>query len=67
MPAVLQRLMRHAEIQTTMGYYVALSAGEVADELWQKWGKEPAAGESGNTSGNNGPESALPREPRDAT
>ena len=67
MPAVLQRLMRHAHIQTTMGYYVALSADEVADELWQKWGKEPAAGEVGNTFGNNGPESALPREPRDAT
>jgi integrase len=42
MPAVVQRLMRHASINTTMTYYVALDADEVADELWAGWGKESA-------------------------
>ena len=37
-PAVLQRLMRHANIATTMGYYVALDSADVADELWAKFG-----------------------------
>jgi integrase len=37
-PAVVQRLMRHANIATTMGYYVALDSADVADELWgQVW------------------------------
>ena len=50
MPAVLQRLMRHAEIATTMKYYVTMDADTVADELWGRgW-------DSGNTSGNNRPE-----------
>jgi integrase len=53
MPAVLQRLMRHAEITTTMKYYVTMDADAVADEVWgRKW-------EAGNTFGNNSPESAL--------
>ncbi len=34
MPAVLQRLMRHAEIATTMKYYVTIDADAVADEVW---------------------------------
>jgi hypothetical protein len=34
MPAVLQRLMRHASIQTTMRYYIDLNVDEMADELW---------------------------------
>ncbi len=34
MPAVLQKLMRHASIQTTMQYYVDLEADDVADVLW---------------------------------
>lgn len=34
MPAVLQKLMRHASIQTTMQYYVDLEAEDVADVLW---------------------------------
>ena len=33
-PAILQKLMRHASIQTTMGYYVDLDVDEMADELW---------------------------------
>jgi integrase len=35
-PPVLQRLMRHQNIQTTLKYYVALDADDIADELWAK-------------------------------
>ncbi len=38
MPAILKRLMRHASIDTTMSYYVALDSADVADELWAKFG-----------------------------
>ena len=49
MPAVLQRLMRHSNIATTMKFYVTMDADSVADELWGKgWGEK-----SGNTSCNN--------------
>jgi integrase len=52
MPAVLQRLMRHAEIATTMKYYVTMDADAVADELWDRdW-------EVGNNFGNNRPRKA---------
>jgi hypothetical protein len=34
MPAVLQRLIGHANIATMMKYYVALNAYEPADKLW---------------------------------
>ncbi|HUE13434.1 MAG TPA: site-specific integrase [Planctomycetaceae bacterium] len=34
-PAVLQQLMRHATIETTLKYYVDLDAGETAAELWK--------------------------------
>jgi len=54
-PSVLKRLMRHASIATTEGYYVHLQAGDVAAELWGKWGTE--AGQS-NISGNIVAESA---------
>jgi len=40
MPAVLKRLMRHADISTTMGYYVDLDAGDVSAELWAGYGNE---------------------------
>ncbi len=45
---VLQKLMRHASIQTTMGYYVDLDADDLAASLW-------ATEEAGNISGNIGP------------
>jgi integrase len=52
-PATLQLLMRHADISTTLKYYVAQDAADVADELWAGWGatvgKTPAIG---NTVGN---------------
>ena len=34
MPTVLRELMRHAEISTTMKYYVGENAEATADELW---------------------------------
>ena len=37
-PATLQRLMRHALIQTTLRYSVELDADEMAEELWQAHG-----------------------------
>ena len=51
--AELQRLMRHADISTTMGFYVDLDADEMAGDLWTKYGTK--AGNTptvGNTSGN---------------
>ncbi|MCC6126006.1 MAG: site-specific integrase [Pirellulales bacterium] len=48
--AVLMRLMRHGDIQTTMNYYVDLDAGEIADTLWQ--GFEAEKKQNGNTCGN---------------
>ena len=59
MPAVLQRLMRHAEIATTMKYYVTMDADAVADQLW---GRDWESGEhraQGNILGNIRPEAAL--------
>jgi len=46
-PATLQLLMRHSAIETTLRYYVAQDADDVAAELWSGFA-------SGNTSGNNG-------------
>lgn len=34
MPITLQRMMRHADISTTMKYYVNLSSADVGRELW---------------------------------
>jgi len=50
---VLQRLMRHANIQTTMNYYVDLDADEVADGLWAN--HEPSPESVGNTYSNTAP------------
>ena len=41
-PAILQKLMRHASIQTTMGYYVDLDVDEMADDLWANHGRQRA-------------------------
>ena len=60
MPAVLQRLARHANIATTMSYYVNLTADEIAADLWADHGAT-----QGNISGNSSPKQApanvLPR------
>lgn len=53
MPAVLQRLMRHSEISTTMRYYVSHSADEMSDELWGGyWGEATNPPAASNTCGN---------------
>ena len=44
MPAVLQKLMRHESIETTMGYYVDLDADELAEDLYQAHESAPADG-----------------------
>ena len=50
---MLQRLMRHADIQTTMSFYAGITAEDVAADLWRN---HPAggveAGRSGNKIGN---------------
>ena len=58
MPAVLQRLMRHANVQTTMQFYVDLNVDAMADELWANHPAESGEGPAGNIPGNIGPESA---------
>ncbi len=45
MPQILMELMRHADISTTLRYYVGLNAERTADVLWEAF-------EKGNTSGN---------------
>ena len=35
--------MRHESIETTLKYYVALDADDVADELWKEHDKKKAA------------------------
>jgi integrase len=68
MPAVLRRLARHANIATTLSYYVDLDADVVADELWAK--HAATAGNNsghGNILGNNHPQTALAADaPRNA-
>lgn len=49
MPAVLQRLMRHQSIGTTMKYYVGIEADDPAADLWAKFQG------LGNTLGNTAP------------
>jgi len=62
-PAILQKLMRHACIQTTMGYYVDLDVDEMADDLWANHPATAAVSLApGNTSGNIGPDSAKNEE-----
>ena len=39
-PATLQLLMRHRSIETTLKYYVAQDADEIADELWKGFSEE---------------------------
>ena len=42
MPPILRKLMRHANVPTTMQYYVDLAVDGMADDLWAKqrfWAK----------------------------
>ena len=52
MPAVLQKLMRHESIQTTLAYYVDLDVDELAEDLWEAHEK----GQEGTVSGTVGPQ-----------
>jgi integrase len=54
MPKVLQELMRHESIQTTMRYYVGQLAEDAADAVWAA-----SARETGNTSGNTQPDATA--------
>ena len=47
MPAVLKRLMRHKDINTTLKYYVDQDAEDIAADLWAAYDKA-----QGNISGN---------------
>lgn len=70
MPAVLQRLMRHANVITTMTFYVDLDADEMADRLWasHRGEDEGKTAGKGNILGNMDPKSEEPEEsPVDAT
>ena len=48
-PITLRSIMRHADIKTTMAYYVDQDADEIAEELWRD---HVDSGQSGHTSGN---------------
>ena len=52
MPAVLQALMRHKSIQTTMQFYVGRNAQSIAEQAW--------LAVRGNTSGNTSPRTDQP-------
>ncbi len=43
MPPVLKKLMRHADISTTLKYYVTLDSDDLGQKLWKQFG--PQAGE----------------------
>ncbi len=40
-PMILQRLMRHSSIETTLRFYVDLDSSQVADQLWGDHEKQP--------------------------
>lgn len=48
MPAVLQELMRHSDVKTTLRYYVGQNADRTADLLWEQYSKRESNG--GETS-----------------
>jgi integrase len=51
MPIVLQQLMRHESIETTLRYYVGRDADAVADTLWEAV-ESANSGAVGNKNGN---------------
>ena len=66
LPAELRELMRHADIQTTMRYYVGQDAESTADALWAAYekAKNGNTGAVGNIHGNIGPHSGNGGGPR---
>jgi len=55
MPKVLQELMRHESIQTTMEFYVGNMAEDAADAVWKSVERD-SGNTFGNTSGKSGSE-----------
>jgi len=66
MPAVLQRLMRHASITTTLNFYVSMGADDVASQLWAEHAPETKTGVVGNISGNIGQNPPVNRADEDS-
>jgi len=66
LPAELRELMRHADIQTTMRYYVGQEAETTADALWAAYEKANGGNGSpvGNTLGNTVEFGAVETAPR---
>src|SRR5690606_39256114 len=54
MPAVLQQLMRHESVETTMRYYVGQNAEATADAVWAAWGASDTLGDTSPERGNRG-------------
>jgi len=54
LPQVLQQLMRHERIETTLGYYVELEASRKANAVCEAFALA-TRGDSGNTLGNTAP------------
>ena len=52
MPPVLQQLMRHESIETTMRFYVGRNAQSTADVLWEAHQKVVSGNIAGNTAQN---------------
>ena len=50
MPPILQQLMRHESIETTLKYYVGRNAQLTASILWEAYEKAVAGNTSGNTT-----------------
>jgi integrase len=50
MPAVLQELMRHESIETTLRYYVGRNAQNTAKTLWQAHKKAVGGNKTGNSA-----------------
>ena len=69
LPAELKELMRHADIQTTMLYYVGQEAETTGDALWAAYRKATNrdGGRSGNISGNMGPTVGQSNQPQETT
>jgi hypothetical protein len=59
--AVLQKLMRHESIETSMGYYVDLDADELAEDLYRAHDKE-GNGPAGTVLGTVDPQEAQNKE-----
>lgn len=60
MPAVLQKLMRHASIQTTMQYYAVEDASNTADAVWQAFPNTSANSEGSGSDSSKEQKNASP-------